>query len=72
MCFPVYSKCARARLVSLRKRGWAKSRPAQPLATAMVYTVEKKFVISISHLLSEFQVSEFIECIDSQFCEQIG
>ena len=29
-------------------------------------------IYSTSHLLSEFQVSEHITCMDSKFCEQIG
>ena len=31
---------------------------------------EKGIVISASNLLSEFQVSEHITCMDSKFCEQ--
>ena len=33
---------------------------------------KKGIVISTSHLLFEFQVSEHITCMDSKFCEHNG
>jgi len=43
--------------------------------TCLPMSCKKGIVISTSHLLSEFQVSEFnilATCMDSKFCKQIG
>ena len=36
------------------------------------HACRKGIVISTSHLLSKFQASEHITCMDSKFCEQNG